>query len=94
MWFPKFPQISDVESFASNFHSLDTLELLHNLLEMTCSVLGFKKCFSSFQQLTRLIFRWLAGESAAFHQLTSHKISLCAGEIPDCAQNKFSPSKF
>jgi hypothetical protein len=94
MWFPKFPQISDVESFASNFHSLDTLELLHNLLEMTCSVLGFKKCFSSFQQLTRLIFRWLAGESAAFHQLTGHKISLCAGESPDCAQNEFSPSKF
>ena len=86
MWFPKFPQISDVESFASNFHSLDTLELLHNLLEMTCSVLGFKKRFSSFQQLTRLIFRLLAGENAAFHQLTDPTILLRAGENSDYAQ--------
>jgi hypothetical protein len=94
MWFPKSPQISDVESFASNFHSLDMLEFLHNLFGMTCSVLGFKKYFSIFQQLTRLTFRWLAVESRHFQQLTGHKISLCAGESPDCSQNEFSPSKF
>ena len=70
------------------------LELLQNLFGMTCSVLGFKKYFSSFQQLTRLIFRWLAVESRHFQQLTGHKISLCTGESPDYAKNEFSLQNF
>jgi hypothetical protein len=39
------------------------------------------------------MIRWLAGESVAFHQLTGHKITLCAGESSDLAQNELSPPK-
>jgi hypothetical protein len=39
------------------------------------------------------MIRWLAGESAAFHQLTGCKFSLCAGEISALAQNELSPPK-
>ena len=39
------------------------------------------------------MIRWLAGESAAFHQLTGRKITLCAGERFDLAQNELSPPK-
>ena len=39
------------------------------------------------------MIRWLAGESAAFHQLTSCKFSLCAGESSALAQNELSPPK-
>jgi hypothetical protein len=36
---------------------------------------------------------WLAGESAAFHQLTGRKIMLCACESSSLAQNELSPPK-
>jgi hypothetical protein len=60
---------------------------------MTCSILSFQKCFFFFHQLTRLMIRWLAGESAAFHQLTGCKIALCAGESSALAQNEILPPK-
>jgi hypothetical protein len=39
------------------------------------------------------MIRWLAGESAAFHQLTGCKIALCTGESSALAQNELSPPK-
>ena len=60
---------------------------------MTCSVLGLQKWFLCFHQLTRLMIRWLAGESVAFHQLTGCKFVRCAGESSALAQNELSPPK-
>jgi hypothetical protein len=39
------------------------------------------------------MIHWLAGESAAFHQLTGCKFSLRAGESSALAQNELSPPK-
>ena len=60
---------------------------------MTCSILSFQKFFLFFHQLTRLMIRWLAGESIAFQQLTGCKIALCTGESSALAQNELSPPK-
>jgi hypothetical protein len=39
------------------------------------------------------MIRWLAGESSAFHQLTSCKFTLCTGESSALAQKELSPPK-
>jgi hypothetical protein len=39
------------------------------------------------------MIRWFAGESSAFHQLTSCKFTVCAGEISVSDKKKLSPPK-